>query len=903
MELTFLAWLAPGLFVLFIALCVSSSRRSSRVNVPAETSRTNLVPGSQHTLDTIAVNDEPHHPPQQSFSTEGLPDMVTSLVTQPPPLYDPETTITLEERDAGVLGHTYGTTSATPVAPAEATVHREPQHVAESALGNLDQFLSDLTQGLPQEFDFFTRIATAPKTAPPALLENPALDLLLGLQVDDQYVESLGFEPGSPKLVEESSYYSKVLYAQPADALKPGAASATVVSDEYEYARDGKQKPAVQGADVYEDLSNDPITRASARASLSFASRADHKAHQTAAAAANAPADNVYGSSTPIASARPSIPEGGENFYVNSPAAKPATAAPASPARPGPPVAPKPKAGAGEDLYVNNSGAVAAAAAAFQAKSQAPTENLYMNQTAPRSPPSHPPPTDPPRSPPSHPPPTEPPQNLYVNQSELSPRAAASIAPAAAPAADNNVYEDLSKDPVAQRAARNSMSFASKTSTLSSPLKPMATTSETYVDMSDANVPKTAAAETYMDMKPAKGPAGPPRYDDVTLTSPPASSPAKPTANSYVNLTTGASPAIPAAPAAARAGDDLYVNTASLPKGATLPPQANLYVNAGSPASSKTATLDPSQPIVVAKGGDAHYDTTDDDDTWRIAPLDVARYKALNQNRCAVEQVPKCVQNKEYNRHLDVLPNPTSRVPLSPIPGDETSTYINANFVRDCQGNGKGYICTQAPMEKTLSHFWRMIWEHDIRFLIMATGLVEKGEEKCQLYWPDEMGETIYFLDIGVTLKDTRTRDGFVRNTLLVENGGQSREIVHWWFTAWPDHGVPRSNGKPDPTQCMAMLMEMRAARSRLPQSSVLMHCSAGVGRSGTLIAMDICFTLLETEGQVDPANIVFQIRKDRVALVQHPQQFELVHAACVRFCEMVKHPFEVTPDAIEKNV
>ena len=273
---------------------------------------------------------------------------------------------------------------------------------------------------------------------------------------------------------------------------------------------------------------------------------------------------------------------------------------------------------------------------------------------------------------------------------------------------------------------------------------------------------------------------------------------------------------------------------------------------------------------------------------WHVAPMDTGRFKALSQNKQPQSVVPEIVCNKKYNRHLDVLPNPTTRVPLSAVPGDATSTYINANFVRDGSGNAHAYICTQAPQELTITHFWRMIWEHNVPIVIMATGLMEKGEEKSQQYWPDKVATTLYFLDIAVTLVASRACNGYTCNTLRVESRGDTRQVTHWWFTAWPDHGVPRANGKPDASQCVEMLQEIRKARKTLPASGpTLVHCSAGVGRSGSLIAMDVCMSLLEETGHVDVCYVVYMIRHDRVALVQHPQQYELVHAACHFFARL----------------
>jgi protein tyrosine phosphatase len=288
---------------------------------------------------------------------------------------------------------------------------------------------------------------------------------------------------------------------------------------------------------------------------------------------------------------------------------------------------------------------------------------------------------------------------------------------------------------------------------------------------------------------------------------------------------------------------------------------------------------------------------------WLIAPKDTERYKALSQNKQPVSAVPAFARNKTFNRHLDVLPNPATRVPLAPYGNDETSTYINANFIKDGLGNTKAYICTQAPLDLTLTHFWRMVWDHNVHHIVMSTNLFEKGEEKSIQYWPDEPGLSLPIQDFQITLSDVIPSQGYVCNVLDMEYDGETRRIHHWWFKAWPDHGVPRSEGRPDPSDCVNMLAAIRRRRASLGQvdDPVLMHCSAGVGRSGAMVAMDICMKHLESIGHVDPTRIVRMMREDRVALVQHPQQYELVHAACHFFAQNVaQHACRDDPSATE---
>uniref|UniRef100_A0A7M4F1C5 protein-tyrosine-phosphatase n=1 Tax=Crocodylus porosus TaxID=8502 RepID=A0A7M4F1C5_CROPO len=160
------------------------------------------------------------------------------------------------------------------------------------------------------------------------------------------------------------------------------------------------------------------------------------------------------------------------------------------------------------------------------------------------------------------------------------------------------------------------------------------------------------------------------------------------------------------------------------------------------------------------------------------------------------------------------------------------------------------YIATQGPMQETVKDFWRMIWQENSASVVMVTNLVEVGRVKCVRYWPDD---TEVYGDIKVTLIETEPLKGY----------HEIREIRQFHFTSWPDHGVP----------CYAtgLLGFVRQVKFLNPPEAgpIVVHCSAGAGRTGCFIAIDIMLDMAENEGVVDIFNCVRELRSQRVNLVQ----------------------------------
>ncbi|XP_070601153.1 receptor-type tyrosine-protein phosphatase F isoform X2 [Erythrolamprus reginae] len=229
--------------------------------------------------------------------------------------------------------------------------------------------------------------------------------------------------------------------------------------------------------------------------------------------------------------------------------------------------------------------------------------------------------------------------------------------------------------------------------------------------------------------------------------------------------------------------------------------------------------------------------------------------------------------NKPKNRYANVIAYDHSRVILTSIDGVPGSDYINANYI-DGYRKQNAYIATQGPLPETLSDFWRMVWEQRTATIVMMTRLEEKSRVKCDQYWPGRGTET-YGL-IQVTLLDTVELATYtVRTFALYKNGSsEKRELRQFQFMAWPDHGVPEY-----PTPILAFLRRVKACNP--PDAGpIVVHCSAGVGRTGCFIVTDAMLERMKHEKTVDIYGHVTCMRSQRNYMVQTEDQYIFIHEA-----------------------
>ncbi|XP_058993958.1 receptor-type tyrosine-protein phosphatase F isoform X8 [Mustela lutreola] len=229
--------------------------------------------------------------------------------------------------------------------------------------------------------------------------------------------------------------------------------------------------------------------------------------------------------------------------------------------------------------------------------------------------------------------------------------------------------------------------------------------------------------------------------------------------------------------------------------------------------------------------------------------------------------------NKPKNRYANVIAYDHSRVILTSIDGVPGSDYINANYI-DGYRKQNAYIATQGPLPETMGDFWRMVWEQRTATVVMMTRLEEKSRVKCDQYWPARGTET-YGL-IQVALLDTVELATYTVRTFALHKSGSSekRELRQFQFMAWPDHGVPEY-----PTPILAFLRRVKACNP--PDAGpMVVHCSAGVGRTGCFIVIEAMLERMKHEKTVDVYGHVTCMRSQRNYMVQTEDQYVFIHEA-----------------------
>ncbi|XP_034755359.1 receptor-type tyrosine-protein phosphatase kappa isoform X31 [Etheostoma cragini] len=253
------------------------------------------------------------------------------------------------------------------------------------------------------------------------------------------------------------------------------------------------------------------------------------------------------------------------------------------------------------------------------------------------------------------------------------------------------------------------------------------------------------------------------------------------------------------------------------------------------------------------------------------------------EGQSASWDVAKKEQNRTKNRYGNIIAYDHSRVILQPIEDDPSSDYINANYIdiwlyRDGYQRPSHYIATQGPVHETVYDFWRMVWQEQSACIVMVTNLVEVGRVKCYKYWPDDAE---VYGDFKVTFVEVEPLAEYVVRTFTLERRGfnEVREVKQFHFTGWPDHGVPY--------HATGLLSFIRRVKISNPPSAgpIVVHCSAGAGRTGCFIVIDIMLDMAEREGVVDIYNCVKALRSRRINMVQTEEQYIFIHDAILEAC------------------
>nr|CAD7427319.1 unnamed protein product [Timema monikensis] len=279
-------------------------------------------------------------------------------------------------------------------------------------------------------------------------------------------------------------------------------------------------------------------------------------------------------------------------------------------------------------------------------------------------------------------------------------------------------------------------------------------------------------------------------------------------------------------------------------------------------------------PIALDKFAEHYRIMSADSDFLFSEEFELLKHVGRDQP-CTAAELP-C--NRPKNRFTNILPYDHSRFRLQPVDDEEGSDYINANYVPG-HNSPREFLVTQGPLHSTRDDFWRMCWESNSRAIIMLTNCIEKGREKCDHYWPYDT-LPVYYGDICVTLLNESHYPHWSISEFMMCQGDTQRVIRHFHFTTWPDFGVP------SPPQTLVRFV--RAFRERVgpEQRPIVVHCSAGVGRSGTFITLDRILQQLNLSDTVDIFGIVWAMRKERSWMVQTEQQYICIHQCLLAVLE-----------------
>ncbi|XP_066217649.1 receptor-type tyrosine-protein phosphatase eta [Saccopteryx leptura] len=299
------------------------------------------------------------------------------------------------------------------------------------------------------------------------------------------------------------------------------------------------------------------------------------------------------------------------------------------------------------------------------------------------------------------------------------------------------------------------------------------------------------------------------------------------------------------------------------------------------PKKSKLIKVENFEPYFKKQQADSNCGFAEEYEDLKLVGIGQPKYAA------------ELAENRGKNRYNNVLPYDISRVKLS-VQSQSTDDYINANYMPGYHSK-RDFIATQGPLPNTLKDFWRMVWEKNVHAIVMLTKCVEQGRTKCEEYWPSKKAKDYGTISVAMTseivLPEWTIRDFSVKNN----ETSDGHPLRQFHFTSWPDHGVP------DTTD---LLINFRYLvrdymKQSPPESPILVHCSAGVGRTGTFIAIDRLIYQMENENTVDVYGIVYDLRMHRPLMVQTEDQYVFLNQ-CV--LDIIRSQKDSKVDLIYQN-
>uniref|UniRef100_A0A3Q0SCA5 protein-tyrosine-phosphatase n=1 Tax=Amphilophus citrinellus TaxID=61819 RepID=A0A3Q0SCA5_AMPCI len=276
-------------------------------------------------------------------------------------------------------------------------------------------------------------------------------------------------------------------------------------------------------------------------------------------------------------------------------------------------------------------------------------------------------------------------------------------------------------------------------------------------------------------------------------------------------------------------------------------------------------------------------------------------FEVLQQQECKLLYPRKEGQkpeNKSKNRYKNILPFDTTRVEIREMDPDVPgSDYINANYIR-VNGRhveqGKVFIATQGCLQNTVIDFWKMVYQENTHVIVMTTKEMERGRNKCVRYWPD-LHATKDFGKVLVRNMDEQSAQDYILRKLEVTRLDQKepvRYIWHYQYLSWPDHGVPN-----EPGGVLWFLEEVNRTQSTIPHTGpIIVHCSAGIGRTGTIIVIDILIDIINRQGldcDIDIPKTIQRVRQQRSGMVQTEAQYKFIYMAVQQYIDTVQKRLE----------
>nr|XP_046235193.1 receptor-type tyrosine-protein phosphatase O isoform X2 [Scatophagus argus] len=251
--------------------------------------------------------------------------------------------------------------------------------------------------------------------------------------------------------------------------------------------------------------------------------------------------------------------------------------------------------------------------------------------------------------------------------------------------------------------------------------------------------------------------------------------------------------------------------------------------------------------------------------------------------------------NRPKNRYTNILPYDFSRVKLISMHNDEGSDYINANYIPGYK-HSKEYIATQGPLPETRNDFWKMVLQQKSPIIVMLTQCNERRRVKCDHYWPFT-DKPVMYGEISVEMLSESEAPEWTIRKFRLGYADETQDVLHLNYTSWPDHGVPTVNAIESILQ-FVHIVRQQANRTKDP---IIVHCSAGVGRTGTFIALDRLMQHIREHEFADILGMVSEMRSHRLSMVQTEEQYVFIHQ-CVLLMWQKKKQQSIASDVIYEN-